>query len=279
MKRILLFLALAVLLLSFVACDTVPVVPEPDKAGKLLEFPGLQWNMSPEAIIEALNLQDGDVQEASEYEHQEGVYLLDVKGESLGDLFGGKVDSASFWCYDDHEGENAGAYGLAQITLTYTEDTDMSVVREKITERYGTEKPFQYFSLEEEGGWKTYREFAGFEPAKLPYDMFSHQVESSEHQFYWASEKKMGDILSDDVKAGYLEQLMSVHNTIEDFPESFETMMKEHVAVYIQMIDGPIWEKSWAEDEDPITTKRVMFDARYLVWPMQKFGDSVAPVS
>lgn len=75
MKRILLFLALAVLLLSFVACDTVPVVPEPDKAGKLLEFPGLQWNMSPEAIIEALNLQDGDVQEASEYEHQDSVKL------------------------------------------------------------------------------------------------------------------------------------------------------------------------------------------------------------
>lgn len=274
MKRIAVsLLVLTILLLS--ACQTLPA-PLPDAPAKLMEFPGLQWNMSPDAIMEALNLQESDLIEVLEDEEQD-FYNIAVKGEALGELFGGKVDRAIFNCLDIHEGENAGTYGLLRVDVFYKDDTDMAIVQEKITERYGEESTFKSFHWEESGT----KEFDVY-PEKITYVLIPHESTSDGPYFYWASEGKIGDYLTEEMKNTYYEMIKSFGNTDETFQESFEAMLNEGNAAYIQMIDRSRSEESTDGTDSngfPLFDKRVAFDGRALVWAVQDAGNCAEPIS
>ncbi len=151
MKR-LFAIFLMLVLLGVSGCQKVlPDDPIPDEPGKLLEFPGLQWNMRPSEVKKALSLREGDLLELSKEDSIDMLstdyYLIPVKGEALGELFGGKVKYAYFYCYDNHTGENKGNYGLGLIRVLYEDDTDMTAVRQAVADRYGEETPSTSFEI------------------------------------------------------------------------------------------------------------------------------------
>lgn len=250
MKKIFAVILMLALLLS--GCRVVaPDELISDNPAELLEFPGLQWNMSPEAIIEALNLQDEDLMEVPADEVRENCYEIRVKGEALGELFGEDVALAAFSCYDFYEGENQGRYGLGSVDVIYEQDADMEAVREKLTERYGAESPYKYLFIEPSSGWQTSREFDAADPPEETRIAVIHELVSSEVNFYWGSERKEGDYITGDIKAAYSNLLKNVNPPDENFDESLDAALQECNAAFIHMRNGVISKKSRMRTEIP----------------------------
>lgn len=278
MKKIFAVILMLALLLS--GCRVVaPDELISDNPAELLEFPGLQWNMSPEAIIEALNLQDEDLMEVPADEVRENCYEIRVKGEALSELFGENVDLAAFTCYDYYEGENQGRYGLGSVDVIYEQDADMEAVREKLTERYGAESPYKYLFIEPSSGWQTSREFDAADPPEETRIAVIHELVSSEVNFYWGSERKEGDYITGDIKAAYSNLLKNVNPPDENFDESLDAALQECNAAFIHMRNGVISEKIKDEDGNPRVFKEVIFNATMLVQVMQRAGDWVEPIT
>ncbi len=279
MKRlIVIFLTLVLLGLS--GCQKVlPDKPIPDEPRKLLEFPGLQWNMSPDAVKGALGLQDVDLIEVPADEVSEKCYQIRVKGEALGELFGEDVVLAAFTYYDYYEGDNQGRYGLGSIGVAYEQDADMEVVREKLTQRYGAESPYKYSFIEPASGWQTSRVYDAAEPTEGTHIAAIHELVSEEPHFYWGSERKEGDYITGDIKATYRDLLKKVNPTADNFDESLDAALQECSAAFIHMMNGVVSEKIKDEDGNPRVFKEVIFNAVTLVQVMQRAGDWTEPIS
>lgn len=290
MKRVFAVLFLAFLIFLLPACQVAPDAPEPSDLAELLEFPGLQWNTRPSEVKKALSLQDDDLLEIPADNSEEMLstdyYLIPVKGEALGELFGGKVKYAHFHCYDNHTGENKGNYGLGLIRVYYEDDTDMAVVRQAVTERYGAESPSKHFY------WNPYPgdnnegtvilDMEDFRQKQETQLLTSVTRESTEHSFYWGSKKMQGDYVTGEIKDAYFEKFKEgdSYKKDENFTENFETMLKETNAVTISIRDGAPSETMMQEDGTPMpTSKCLVFDARQLTFPMQTAGDWVDPIS
>lgn len=95
-----------------------------------LQFPGLEWGMTPKEVCAALELSEGDYVEAktgegdSEALHIAGVYL---------DAFG--ADAQLDFTFFDYNSD--GEYCLYQAMLIYPKDADMQAVKAAVTEQYG----------------------------------------------------------------------------------------------------------------------------------------------
>lgn len=289
MKKIFAVILMLALLLS--GCRVVaPDDPIPDNPAELLEFPGLQWNARPSEVKKALSLQEDDLLVISADDAKDMLstdyYLLPVKGEALGELFGGKVKYAHFHCYDNHTGENKGNYGLGLIRVYYEDDTDMTAVRQAVVERYGEESPskhFYWYPYPGGGnGGSVILDMEEYEEKKDTYVLTPQVLESTEHSFYWGSEKMQGDYVTGDIKDAYLEKFKEggIYEQAENFSEGFETMLRETNAVTISLGDGAPSETMMQEDGTPMpTSKCLIFDARQLTFPMQTAGDWVDPIS
>lgn len=282
MKR-LFAIFLMLVLLGVSGCQKVlPDEPIPDEPGKLLEFPGLQWNMRPSEVKKALSLREGDLLELSKEDSIDMLstdyYLIPVKGEALGELFGGKVKYAYFYCYDNHTGENKGNYGLGLIRVLYEDDTDMTAVRQAVADRYGEETPSTSF------GWYPYPggnatssvlDMEEYEKKKDTYVLTPQVRKSTEHSFYWGSEKMQGDYVTGAIKDAYLDAYKkgNIYEQAENFLEGFETMLQETNAVTISVRDGAPSETWMQEDGTPApTSKSLVFDARQLTYPCRRLA-------
>lgn len=126
-------------LLLFTAC-THPAVPTAPETA--LAFPGAQWNMTPEQLIQALHLKEGEYQ-ASENPYEEsadasrpsGSYSIQVTNM---EVFG-KNGQVGFRFYDF---TGSGRYGLVYIVVEYPEDTDMQAVKAAMIKAYGEPSPY-----------------------------------------------------------------------------------------------------------------------------------------
>ncbi len=180
MKRIRFFMLIVLLAaLALPGCQQEPAVPEN------LSFPGTQWNMSPQELVQALHLEEGTYEvsetpfngtDLTNPDEQKGTYRLIV--DSM-EIFGaqGKVG----FLFYDFNGD--GTYGLSTVRVAYPNGTDMQAVKALMLEQYGA-------------------------PTELSTTKYS--ADYREHVSFWESETSAVDFFT----AKELEQYTAVHRSI-----------------------------------------------------------------
>ena len=105
--------------------DNGPQVGNP----QMLEFPGVEWFVTPDELKEALNITEEQIIDETT-DINVDIYQLSVINLTL---FGEKVDFALFVFSNDSD------YGLVfdRATVMFAEETDMLKLKEKVSEIYG----------------------------------------------------------------------------------------------------------------------------------------------
>ncbi len=108
--------------------STAPVPSYPGIDTYLMQFPGLQYGMTPEEVIAALSLEEGDYAIRTEGENyltisQVRMNVFDTENASVGLNF------------QDYNGD--GIYTLLRVIVLLPADTDMDAVKLKMLEQYG----------------------------------------------------------------------------------------------------------------------------------------------
>lgn len=132
MKKLTAFiLGLALLVVCLSACEIAPKTEKPDVS--LLEFPGVEWNMTPEEVKTNLGLSAKQILvdaqgQGSEYMDTWVLTATDIQ------LFGEEIAQAQFhfvkYTGYDH-------FGLDSVRVYYPDEVDMAAVREVMIEIYG----------------------------------------------------------------------------------------------------------------------------------------------
>lgn len=97
-----------------------------------LNFPDLQWGMTPEEAKEALKLQDADISVSDESGRGSAFIVNDFE------LFGVKSKYTSFQFLDF---EDQGNYSFCEAIVQYPDDADMDSVYKEMRKRYGEPLP------------------------------------------------------------------------------------------------------------------------------------------
>lgn len=140
-------LIFAVLTLLLVACSN-----NNKTSISLLEFPGLKWGMTPEAVKEALDISEEMIikEEYIDYEPYEDEFRLTISGARY---FGLDADNLifRFWEYNNQT-------VLYAVQVTYPSETNMAVVRDNLIEIYGpgTDYGFTNYELNRRPGETEY---------------------------------------------------------------------------------------------------------------------------
>ena len=138
--------ALLVLVLCLSACNRNQVLTVDDPA--LLEFPGLKWNSSVKEVKKALGLKNEQILFDEKLEDEDVEYDtwgLVVSGIQFFDVEADKVR----FTFIRYPGKD---YGLLNISLSFSGETDMNMLKEEMIEAYGsgsTESAPSYFINEE----------------------------------------------------------------------------------------------------------------------------------
>lgn len=123
-------LIFTLLALCMSACKEEVSVDDPT----MLELPGIKWNSTPEEVKSALKLTEEQIlwdQEEDTNGEDNAAWSLCITGVSL---FGKKLlmGQFNFTRYKDYEN-----FGLESVRLYYHNETDMTVVRNNLTDIYG----------------------------------------------------------------------------------------------------------------------------------------------
>lgn len=115
------------------ACGTKAEIPSTIEQ-PLLQFPGTEWNMTPEEVIAALSIQDTErvenAQTLGEMHISFGVKGREFLGEEAVILF---EFYNSLGVYD----ESKSHYGLRQVCVFYPETTDSDALIQQLNEMIG----------------------------------------------------------------------------------------------------------------------------------------------
>ncbi|MDE7310729.1 MAG: hypothetical protein K2N87_03760 [Eubacterium sp.] len=125
----------AVLLLCMVflcACGKA----EKKEQAENLEFPGLSWDMTPEAVLKAFQTakENAVLYDENSLTTSFGITDLEVFGQKAERVFFYFIDYASL-C--QMPGQQAGEQRLCQIRAYYPQDADLTPVKEKLEQAYG----------------------------------------------------------------------------------------------------------------------------------------------
>ena len=130
---------LLALLLALSACGQTgsrEPVDLPDGLETELAFPGTSWDMTPEALIQALDLEEGsyEVKEtpygSSDSSDKTGYFILIVDEiEAFG------IPSYAAFTFEDRDG--GGRYWLQQLVVLCEEGTEYRTLETALTELYG----------------------------------------------------------------------------------------------------------------------------------------------
>mgnify|MGYP003303912913 CR=1 FL=1 len=232
-------LAFAVSILFLTACTKSS---EPENFDvSLLEYPGLKWGMTPEEVIDTLNISEEQV-------HKKESGSLTATDLSL---FGYPLKGVEFY-FSTTEGSYAN--GLCSIIAYFTEDTDMTLVRDAMIKIYG-----------EGDTWSGLDYHIGADGELHSYADIMKNPNRLQH--YWRISGKVGDLVEDmeDVVAFF-------ENAYPDASrETIEEYLNLHHIAGIGLVDtaeteGPLIDSS-------IATKNVVqFNGIGVMWFMQNFG-------
>ena len=113
--------------------DYGPEVSNP----QMLELPGVKWFATPEEVKEALNLSEEQIR----YESKTSGFVLYMWVTDL-TLYGRDVPLAEFNFWFNNNGDTA----LQEVTVYFSEDTDMIKLKKELIEIYGPGKdePYRY---------------------------------------------------------------------------------------------------------------------------------------
>ena len=254
-RKKVLILLVAVLLVGLVttACNTLK-----DGNAGLLEFPGVHWNDTPEAVKEALNLSAEQILSDTALDTEDsaaGGWAIVAKDISC---FGTAVQYAKF-SFIRYTG---GDYGLESVLLFYPENADMMAVRKVLIQQYGeggSERPVSC----------TLRDGTVVD-VNEEVSLTNSAGSGEGNTLYWVPDTNGKDHLSQaeqDRAVAYFAQLESpadkdaVLEWLEKQP--LVTAMWTDASGYAALTGG----------ENPyITSNSVVFDARQLVWLEQNFG-------
>ena len=151
---------------------------------ELLCFPGLSWDMTPEDVIAALNLAEGD-------------YTTDICWLTVhnAEFFGVPGAEAIFYFELSFQVPNKQYMGLRYVSLTHPDDADMSVVKAEVEALYG--KPSEFYGscrLSETSGLSREGIIAGYQETGFPLTRFM----TDDHNAYWSSPVSWADYATAD---------------------------------------------------------------------------------
>ena len=110
--------------------------PEPLPASSMMEFPGLHWNDTPEAVMEALGITEADFLQSSE-EHEDDLDIFSFLIEDY-PLYGATAQYVIFR-FVQYVGTGHGM-GLYRVEVCYPDDMeDFGAVRDELSRQFGPE--------------------------------------------------------------------------------------------------------------------------------------------
>lgn len=99
-------------------------------SASLMEFPGLRWNDSVEAVIGALGITEEQILENGEQSGEEDCWCLSASGVPA---FGETAETAYFYFVRYGNSD----WGLCSVRLDYPNDMNFGAVREELIRQYG----------------------------------------------------------------------------------------------------------------------------------------------
>lgn len=230
-----------------------------EESAQKLEYPGLHWNDTPEAVIQALDLEEEPV------EGEDGNTCSLLAEEA--DFFGGQARVLFRFMRSMDEGD--APYGLSRIEASFSEGTDMDAVLAEMTRLYGEgsqTRPSQFDIREGELVDSTPKQsgISGYNwPGQEP---FNYILDPNEHTLYWGLSGQSA------IPEGVTAQSCAPMFERGDTPVS-----EEVVSQWLEQT--PMVELYWTDAyvlEDRTTTKanyRVMFNAETLVFLAQNYSE------
>ncbi len=171
MKRLYLILCLVLCFSMLPACEK-----KPDKPAELT-YPGLEWGMSPEDLIAALSLEEGDYEKD---DSGQGVSTILVNVPLL--CFGAETSQILLY-FNEIQSYDMGPC-LMSIEVNYPEGTDIQTVRRTMENYYGPS-----LDPDNDDPWD---------------ERVNHHVKQGSknegHLVYWQSPEVLGDVLSEEIK-------------------------------------------------------------------------------
>ena len=211
----------------------------------LIEYPGLKWGMTVDEVKAALNIEEDQINDEYKYEDFTVLY---VKGLSL---FDNPLKVVLFYFLPS---EN-GVYGLGNIEAYFTEDTDMTEVRDTMIGIYGDGDIWTGANNILNGYGELEVSYGKKDPTR-----FHH---------YWKASKKMEDVIPSDKMQEAKEYYASVNpkatmKTIDEWVELANVGL-------IHLVDSSAKEGN-TEATAKFTNKCVRFDGSFILQMLQRFG-------
>lgn len=201
---------------------------------KVLEFPGTQWGMTLEQVMEALELTENDVT----IEVDSSGYFVNMETE-LDNVFG--ASGTVIFNFQTLDTTLEYEY-LDNVYVTYPDATNMNAVRRRMTRVYGDPSLYD-----------------------APPMVNTGKLKSSEgHVSRWDSGTLLGEYMS-DAHIDYLAQTLTFSGAYE-YGLHEANKMKEHHAAIIWWTDNGKWMASATADSDTSGYKGLVFSANELAY-------------
>ena len=169
--------AVVVCVIAAVCLLTDPV--SKNEESEYLNYPGLSWGMTPEDVITALNLQEGQYDQKSDSQ-------LTVPQMNC---FGAETQYVQFWFpFSEVSGSKLR---LRNILIVYPDDADMDAVKDELIGQYGEPSEEHVFASIGSSGLKVVDGKSEF------YDdrgIDLKQMLTTAHDVYWDSDATLGEL-------------------------------------------------------------------------------------
>ena len=180
-------------------------------------FPGTEWGMTPDELMDSLDLTEEDItREYEEEAHPNSMYIR----KEYDDIFG--FPATAIFSFTKIEYGDAIYYFLDQTAIQYPDDTDMQLVKENIIKQYGDPT---------------------LDDAPPMFSILTDATTTEGHASLWASEIR-SDIYFDQATTDFLVGSNLSFGSLT-FNENWEEEARERVEKYKAYPAGTIW---WTDD-------------------------------
>ena len=252
MKR---FTVLCIILLTLCLCLTACSNNTPDLVvgdPALLEFPGLQWGMTPEEVKDALHLSENQIAMDQMINHTEGSSFEQwvLVAHDL-EFFVREIQGAYFTFYR-YAGDE---FGLAQVKLYYPDDTDMLELGDELLDIYREDS--------------TEKTAVSFDSEGKPHYLDQTELFKGLYVQWWESEPILTTMFSKEEQNAIIAHYADQHPLA-----SRDTVVEVLSHAHVSLECGETSEQvEIYEDKIPyISRKHLTYNAVTLVEWMQKFG-------
>lgn len=191
-----------------------------------LNYPGLTWGMTPEEVLEVLEIPEENIADIDTSSRSESYRIRDME------MFGEEIDQMVLNFIDmtytedfPYGGEEGADCGLVDIRIFYRVDTDMERVFRKIKSIYGENVPEVYEYATNVMDFKSLRE----EP-----------TEESDIVKLWAGQK-LAEVIPDELSEQYRDMWKPYKTGLND--ENWERFRENGTLVTVTWVNNQ--EEEW----------------------------------